>query len=345
MEYGNYGFGIAVYLIGIMIAVSGISLGLGYAVNNKKFKDFGKEELYQSIMNGALVGIMFLAVAPGGMVDSLVNSVAGGNMTMLCPSSISGNIAICLTYNYLIGNGYEIAGHYHASILSTATGILIGLYSLNAALGVIAAIKINLAIVTLSFGSIVTPVMSEIEYIIKMVSAADISAITQGAIVLFISASAMSIIFPTGIILRAFYPTRKLGGFLMALGAGLYVVYPLTYVMNAYISASYQANIDLGNLTSVANEANGVETNVINGSAYSSSNSIMPKLQSYMFSGVNALYQSVTGVLNTLMYWIGYLIVYSFILPAFSLVTTGIAIREFASALGSEARLGKFDLM
>ena len=36
LPFGQYGFSIAVYVIGIMIAISGISLGLGYAINDKK---------------------------------------------------------------------------------------------------------------------------------------------------------------------------------------------------------------------------------------------------------------------------------------------------------------------
>ena len=46
------GYEISVYVISIMIAISGISLGIGYAFNEKRFKEFGKEELYQSVTDG-----------------------------------------------------------------------------------------------------------------------------------------------------------------------------------------------------------------------------------------------------------------------------------------------------
>ncbi len=338
------GFTIAIYVIGIMIASGGILLGLGYAINEKRFKDFGKNEIWQAVVNSALVGFVFLSVSPAGFITPIINSASGNNITMNCPGSVAQNVAICLAYNYMIGNGYTLSGVYHNSILSSATEFLVGLYSLNGILGAIAAVKINLAVLTISFNPIISPVMAEIQYIIKMLNAVIIGAVVQGALILFISASAMTVIFPTGIVLRTFYPTRRLGGFFIALAIGLYAVYPLSYVFNAYIANSYKANISPGNLTEVGSSANQVEGQVF---AYNSlvGNSIVGTVSTMTITAVQQVYQNVNKLLSAILYEIGYFIVYTFILPAFSLIITGISVREFARVLGSEANFGKFNVI
>jgi hypothetical protein len=43
---------------------------------------------------------------------------------------------------------------------------------------------------------------------------------------IFISQNALSLLFPVGLVLRSFFATRKVGGFLIALAVGLYIFYP-----------------------------------------------------------------------------------------------------------------------
>ena len=69
LPFGAYGFSIAVYVIGIMLAIAGISLGIGYAANKRSLKEFGKEEIYQSVINGVLVGSMLILFSQNGIVN------------------------------------------------------------------------------------------------------------------------------------------------------------------------------------------------------------------------------------------------------------------------------------
>jgi len=60
-----------------------------------------------------------------------------------------------------------------------------------------------------------------------------------------IQAFAFRIMLPIGIILRVFPFLRKAGGFLIALALGLYVVYPLCFVMNKMIADSVVSGVSL----------------------------------------------------------------------------------------------------
>ena len=53
----------------------------------------------------------------------------------------------------------------------------------------------------------------------------------QRAFLAFIAAAMFSTFLPIGLILRSFYFTRKIGGAIIAIAIGLYVIFPLLYVM------------------------------------------------------------------------------------------------------------------
>lgn len=346
LPLGDYGFTIAIYVISIMIAVSGISLGIGYALNEKRFKEFGKEELYQCIINGALIGGMIALFSSGGIVSNMISSVTLVNGTSLnCSAVIAQNPAICLSYDYLAGTGdYAFMGVQHQSIFSMSTSMITGLFGLDAILGIIAAIKINLVIVTLSFNYVIAPIINEIQYLIKILSTIAISSLVQASVLVFIAIGTLSLILPVGLILRSFYPTRKLGGFLVAISIGLYVVLPLSYVFNIMLVNSYSAAMTSPNIGQITLNASDVQNSLFAFGSITNSS----KLTS-ISSGISGLVSSfaggVSGAINDLLSAVSYFIVYTFVLPAFSLIITGISIREFSEIFGSEAHFGMLKML
>src|SRR5271155_679183 len=99
-EIGGYGFEIAVGTIAIMMAIGGIATGLGVALNNKKLKEFGTEELFQCVINGALVGGFVVLFMQNGIITNMVNAIALSNTTSLsCSSYMTQNYAICFAYD------------------------------------------------------------------------------------------------------------------------------------------------------------------------------------------------------------------------------------------------------
>ena len=76
MAAGFWAYEISLGLIAIMLAVSGMILGLGYATDDKKLKEFGREELLQSLINGAIVGALLVAFGSGGFFTVLINAIS-----------------------------------------------------------------------------------------------------------------------------------------------------------------------------------------------------------------------------------------------------------------------------
>ncbi len=341
--FGAYGYGIAIGVIGIMLALSGIALGLGYALNDKRLREFGRGEVYQAVINGALVGGLLAAFSANGIVSRFIYAATMSNgVSMQCPAYLFQNAAICFAYNYLAGSGYTLSNTYHPSILSATLVMITALLGLSTVLGMIGGLKLSILVVTISFAQVVNPILSQVQYLIRILSTVAIGATVQSSILIFISVSSLSVILPAGLILRSFYPTRKLGGFLIALVIGLYVVLPLSYVLDAIIANSYSVNVNSTGVQQLTVSAASVESTALGNLHPVATNSMLYSIGSDFISPLNSLADAFQGIVSSLFSAVAYLIVYTFILPAFSLVITGISIRELSSLLGSDT---SFDIL
>ena len=335
--FSNYGFAIAICLITIMIAVGGIASGLGIALNNRRLKEFGIEELYQSMINGALLGCLLIIFMPNGLITNIVNAVALSNTTSLsCSSQLSQNYAICFGYNYLSGPGYTLDGVSHPSILSQTTQLTVGFLGLSAIIGVIAGVNINAAIVSISLSSVLNPVINQIQYFVKILTTISISTLVQSSLLLVVASSAITIVLPIGLILRTFYPTRKLGGFLIAVAIGMYVIFPMSYVLNANIINSFSIASSNSTITQVTGSATSLENMALSGSNKLS-------IINAIANSANSISSAFSGITNTIVGVIAYFILAAFILPAFSLIITAVSIRELSAVFGSEISFNIFD--
>ncbi len=343
-----YGFSIAVYVISIMIAIGGIALGLGYALNEKRMKEFGRRELYECAINGAIVGGLFLLFVSGGPVSAAINQLTlSSNTTLNCGPYMADNAAMCLSYDYLVSpQPYTFTGVVHTSVLSQVGSTITGLMILNGILGGIAGGSVDLIVVQFSASYAITPIISEITYIVKILSTVAISVTVQAAVLEFAAAGVLTVLLPAGVILRTFYPTRKLGGFLMAVSIGLYVVLPLSYVFNATLVNTYSSVSSGQSITQVSLNATGAETQLFHeGTAQSTNSTSQNSAVGGVLSLISNLINTVSGLINWILGELAYFIVYAFVLPLFSLIVTGISIREIAELLGSEARFGNFKML
>lgn len=326
LPFGGYGFSISVLLVSIMLAIAGFALGLGYATENKKLKEFGREEIMQSLINGALVGGLLAMFVSGGPIDSMINSIAMGNGTTIsCAGFLSQNSAICFAYNYLVGpSKYYFLGVPHDSILTGSMTLIVALIGLYAILGLLK--------------TFLSPLLSIIQTAVQALGATAISATVQASVLAFVAASALTVVLPAGLILRSLYPTRRMGGFLIALAISLYVVLPLTYVMNATISNAYLSTTNSSGTGAVTLGSDSITSSAI-AAAKNSTNS------SAITSFISGAQSWTTNFLDGLFGSVAYFIVYAFILPAFSLMLTGISVRELSRMLGSDTFFGKFNLL
>ena len=244
LDFGMYG--IAVALIAIMLSVAGMVLGIGYAVNDRRLKEFGMSEIYQCVMNGVIVGSLIVAFGSGGIVTMLINnSVTSASLGATCSQQLSGNYAICFAYNYLVGlNPVTINGASYPTLIDASLGLLAPVSLLYTGLSVLSSIKLSLGIVSIGFASALNPVLTALNYVIEALTASVIAIEVQGVLLRFIAAVAVPVLLPIGIVLRTFYLTRKLGGAMMAIAIGLFAVLPMSYVLNAELTSTYVGTLD-----------------------------------------------------------------------------------------------------
>ncbi len=334
-----YDFSVAVAVLSIMIGIGGIALGLGYATNSRDLKEFGRDELYQSLINGALIGGLVALFMPAGIITLTVNSITSSSVLAQCPSYLLPNAAICFSYAYLSGSGYTLNGVHHGSILSMSTLLIVGLFSLNTVLGILASVKITLFFITFSPQAILAPLLNQIQFFIKALTTASLSAYVQSSILSAIAVSALSILLPLGLILRTFYPSRKLGGFIIASVIGLYVVFPLTYLMNANILDSYSVSVSNSSIVNMTNQATALNGYISGVSPSDANGSFISKIS----GALSSLSNDFSALANQLMEDVSYFIMAAFILPAFSVVLTSISVKELSAILGSEINFNIFD--
>ncbi len=339
------GYNIAISIIAIMLSIGGIILGIGYALSNKKLKEFGYDEIFQSILNGIIVGILFISFAPNGLISNSINGIVQtSSVSATCQSYMSQNTAICFSYNYLIGSiPISINGNKYPSLLIDSRNLLIPVSIVYASVAVINSIEINLLIASINLNGMFNPILKETGLIIRAIITSIFGIYMQSILLNIISVIAIPILLPIGIVLRTFYPTRKLGGAIMAIAIGLFAVFPLTYLLDAHITSNF-TNMVYSNqktdsftigLNTIKNEVISVHSNT--------SSSSLPIIKAISSSAKNLFLSFYAWIKQTLDMF-ALLVIEVFVLPLFSLILTIISIRELATILGSEISLGKFDI-
>lgn len=339
------GYGIAVSIIAIMISAGGIVYGVGYAMDNRKLKDFGITELQQSLINGVIVGVLVAAFAPNGIMTSVINGLAGGSVTGLsCSPYVDSNMAICFANDYLTGiTPITINGVKYTSLLGDTFILLVPLSVAYATLGIVSSLSFSIGVLSVSLSSAFHPLLAQLSYIIEALTFAMIGIYAQSVLLKVIALVALPVMLPIGIILRTFYFTRRLGGAVMAIAIGLFAVFPLTYLFDAQIAASFAGLIASTAAINVLNTASSLGSGLI-GSVPSGSNSIGGGFVSSIISEGTDAVKGLQLLVQGLIEGLAALIVEVFFIPVLSVALTIISTRELARILGSEVSFGKFDM-
>lgn len=333
---------IALSIIAIMISIAGIVLGIGIALNEKSLKEFGKSELFQSLINGIILSSLFVIFNKNGLITNLINNIISKSSTSLsCVGFESANYAICFAYNFLTGlNGFTINSVHFASLFSQVSGMLMSISSIYVILALISSLKFNF-IIGIGLSAVFTPLLSVLSSIITTLVFSLLSIEVQAALLKFAGITAIAVLLPIGIVLRTFYITRKLGGSIIALAIGLFCIFPLTYLLNAQLILSYTSNTNLANLLESASQ---LKTNIVGGTSSISANSISQGFITSISQAISNFSSYFWSIINDIINDIAVIIVEVFFLPLLSIMLTIISIREIAKILGSEISFGKFDI-
>lgn len=338
------GYSIALAIIAIMISVGGIMLGIGYTLDDRRIKELAKSELYISITNGVILGALIAGFAQNGIITSAINGISSSVTSgYTCPVQMAYNSAICFAYNYVAGTNYiNVYNSSYPTILDSTLFILVPLSALYSGLSMLGSIKLNLGIITFGISSALKPLLTPIGYAIDALSLSLISIEIQGALLMFISATALPILLPVGIVLRTLYFTRKLGGAIMAVAIGLFAIFPMTYIFDATLVSSYSSVFSASNVSSYITSAQGVQSGILGKvSNYRNNTGVAVSISNYVSSAIYSLVQSSSTFLQQLDSFLAELIIEVLFLPAFSIIITTISIRELARILGSEMHFGK----
>ncbi len=219
--FARASYSVASTLVLISIVISGILIGLGKAFASKRLAAFGAEELFQSIINGALVGGAFTLTSA---LDSLAkDSIPATGLFSACASAQSIHSA-CLC-------GLQTVYSSASSLLQSTlfAGNIVGFVS-----------KLGF-----TFGSVSSQPFFSLES-----SAAQLGTIQfyllaimlfsnlQYLAIEFLSKYAIALLFPIGIFFRSFFATRKIGGAFLGLAIGAYIFFPLSI----YLSLSVESD-------------------------------------------------------------------------------------------------------
>jgi hypothetical protein len=353
-------FEIATEIIAIMITIGGIIYGIGYALDNRKIKEFAFKELTQSFINAAILFILFSAFSQVGIVTQIMNQLVGSlpnNILAFC-GPIAYNYGLCVSYNYLVGIQKFYIGNLLVSPLSiqiyNILSYLIPAYLLIGTVSTISLSAIILSVKLTAFAIFLGPLKMAIE------------VLSTTLIVLFIQATIINVIgiitpylLYIGLTLRTFYFSRRLGGAILALSIGFFVVFPLTYLMNIEIMNNITPAVSSATLQSaLLNFSSNIvmfsintESQILTESAVENSviSSVenkkldLPILNSIISESENTAI-TFEYIIKIIMDLLSNLILEIVLLPLLSVILTIISIRELARILGSEISFGKFDL-
>ncbi|MGC8687164.1 MAG: hypothetical protein ACP5RM_00490 [Candidatus Micrarchaeia archaeon] len=334
-------YAISIALLSLMISISGIILGLGIALGNKRLKEFGESELFEAFINGAILGVIIVMFQQGGLVNTLINEISSQfALSATCGQQMSSNIAICFASSYLAGiSPVQINGVSYPSLLTLSSGMLLTISALYVAVSLVSSVKFSF-IISISFATLFAPFITQFGRLISLLTTSIIGIEAQAMLLKFVSIAIVPIMLPAGIILRIVPITRKLGGAFIAIVIGLFCVFPLSYVFEAGLVSNYSQYANSTAMESLSSAANSAAKNVT--VVYTSFNSTQN--QTGMLGVLSGFAYSISselmGFIRYLSNFVALLIIEVFFIPVFSMLITVISIREFARLLGSDMNFG-----
>ncbi len=208
--------------VALSFAVAGLIYMVGVAAKSDRIRDFGDGELYEALASGIIV-VAFLyvsavvfGVVPGFVTGSSINPYATAFSLML--STIQQAEAL---YNSLY-QGF-IAASFYSSLEVTLTIPPAG-FSTDLFLPLYATA------VQFFFIQPATTLMGFLTDAILVIYA-------EYYTLVFFSISAIPAFLVPGVVLRAIFPTRALGGMLIAMAMGFYLVVPTMFAIAFYFTA------------------------------------------------------------------------------------------------------------
>lgn len=336
------GYSIAIAIIAIMLAISGIIIGIGMAMDDKKLKEFGRSELYQSVINGIIVGSLIAIFAQNGIIYNIEYNMVANMSNITCSGIYASNYAICFANQFLVGTiPMQINGQLMPTVLDSIIAMITPLTAIYGILSSISSITISIVVLSINLSTVLQPLIGQIDYAIEALTFSMLSIEVQSIILQFIATTALTVLMPIGIVLRSFYFTRRLGGAILAITIALFTILPMSYLLDAQLMYNY-SNGQYNSMSSITSLANSLQGNV-NGVV--TNNNISKTALLSVENSISNFMQNAESTMTSIWIAISTIIVEAFFLPIFSLILTIISARELARIMGSEISFSRFDIM
>ncbi len=213
---------IAFAAILVAFSIAAIIFMVGAGLRNDRMRNFGIGELYEAIASAIIVGLFLY-----------VSAVAFG----IIPSLFVGTI-----------NPYATAFHLILSTIQQAEGVFSSLYnvvimdSFYASLNVEIAFPITgappISLLTLLYSLPLEALVIEPSMVLGTFIIEGITALyAEYYLLVFFSVASIPVFLVPGVIFRAIFPTRALGGMLIALAMGFYIIMPTMFAIAYYFTA------------------------------------------------------------------------------------------------------------
>lgn len=348
-------FNIAIYTIISMFVVVGIAHLVARVMHNRRLGEWARNEFVEVFISAIIVGGLFTLMNPDtGIIIQAFNSLVPSE-SVTVPSF--GNITVSVPPLGIATRGCGLAGvpdgclcfaYNYLSLLSREIGGLIGgLLILNFGLDTLSKFAIDLIVVEITplagISSIVMVINSAIQSLIFL----GVLALMQMMLLVFISKTALTVFLPMGAVLRCFFGTRRVGGALIALSVGGYLIFPLTMAVNAVATQELITSGEMKPLQDLYGSVEGLK--LFGGASFASSADYISgeKWLAYLDNirgAIGALSRVLQEIPATLTSIIAALALQVTLLPVLSVMITVLAIKELAGLFGSEINLSRFEV-
>lgn len=223
---------IPMLVVTISIILAGILIGVGRAFGSKKIEGFGKEELVQAAINAAIFGAVALIVLTTTEISKGIRETQckiGATMIdeLACIAEKQIMPGVFALFQETI-KVLDILGYYQTLSLNFGTFSIQPLVNIESISNILSfqVYLMQLALILLNLNLIILN---------------------------FIAQNALEMIFVVGLLLRMFFATRRVGGFLIALALGLYLFYP-SFIL-AFPSPEQEVNLALNGTKNFTNNS------------------------------------------------------------------------------------------
>jgi len=277
-------------VITVAFSIAAILFALGIALRNQRLRDFGVGEIYEATATALIVILfMFIAAVMIGVLPSLFTGPQNPYVTSLTYITST----ITQTTGLITGlfGVYSTAAYYSSFSLNIVLGPS-GAGAVGGNLGNIVGSKIT-SIVT---NYIIPGFKGALDLFFLLPAQIVAYLLMEGLLVLnveyyliiFAMYAAVPVFLLPGVILRAFIPTRALGGMFMAIAIGFFFIMPLLFAVAFYFTQGGVAT----SLTQAQQQLNqfgqgtGAEQNAISASSplVSTLNDIQSSMGAYWLS-------------------------------------------------------------